>query len=338
MARAWTNLLGKDFMLGIGAAEKDSLRGINFITMGENIRSYKLAWKYLLYAKKNRFTHIYCREEKMLLFMLIYNQLFFRIPLTFCYELHHLMYMDAWWHKRLLKRIEYVISITRAMKDALIKYKYPNSRILVAPDAADISLFGKTVSKNEARAKLGLPLNKKIIIYTGAINEPWKGVGTLYESSKSFDDAHLFLILGGKPHYVDNFRLLYPNRPNFLLLGHKSHAEIPLYLKSADVAVLPNSNKSEVSRISTSPMKLFEYMASGVPIVASDLPSIREILNEKNAIFVEPDNSKDLVFGITRAFEHPETLEGLAKQARLDAEKYTWDKRATDIAKFIQSS
>ena len=85
-------------------------------------------------------------------------------------------------------------------------------------------------------------------------------------------------------------------------------------------------------------MKLFEYMASGVPIVASDLPSIREILNEKNAIFVEPDNSKDLVFGITRAFEHPETLEGLAKQARLDAEKYTWDKRATDIAKFIQSS
>ena len=79
--------------------------------------------------------------------MLIYNQLFFRIPLTFCYELHHLMYMDAWWHKRLLKRIEYVISITRAMKDALIKYKYPNSRILVAPDAADISLLERLLVK-----------------------------------------------------------------------------------------------------------------------------------------------------------------------------------------------
>lgn len=79
--------------------------------------------------------------------MLIYNQLFFRIPLTFCYELHHLMYMDAWWHKRLLKRIEYVISITRAMKDALIKYKYPNSRILAAPDAADISLLERLLVK-----------------------------------------------------------------------------------------------------------------------------------------------------------------------------------------------
>ena len=94
--------------------------------------------------------------------MLIYNQLFFRIPLTFCYELHHLMYMDAWWHKRLLKRIEYVISITRAMKDALIKYKYPNSRILLRPRRCRHFSFGKTVSKNEARAKLGLPLNKKL--------------------------------------------------------------------------------------------------------------------------------------------------------------------------------
>lgn len=272
----------------------------------------------------------------MLLFMIVYNQLFFRMPVTFCYELHHLVYMDVWWHKWLLKRVSYVVSITSAMKDTLSEYKYPSNRILIAPDAVDISLFGKAISKNEARVKLGLPLDKKIVIYTGTIHEPWKGVGTLYEASKSFSDEHLFFVLGGKPHYLDMFYASHPKRSNFLLLGHRVHAEIPLYLKAADVAVLPNSNKSEISRISTSPMKLFEYMASAIPIVASDLPSIREILNDKNAFLVEPDKSEDLARGITSALEHPEIAMTLARQARFDVESHTWEKRAVRITNFIQ--
>ena len=92
MARAWTKSLGKDFMLGIGAGGSDFLGGINFITMGENIKSYKLAWKYLNYVKSNTFTHIYCREEKMILFMVVYNYLFFRIPFRMsfkCNIMHH---------------------------------------------------------------------------------------------------------------------------------------------------------------------------------------------------------------------------------------------------------
>lgn len=336
MARAWTSLLGNEFVLGVGSMDEISAQEMNYIVMGERVKSYNLAWKYLRYIQKNTFTTVYCREEKVLLFMMLYNKLFFRIPLTFCYELHHLVYMDVWWHKILLRKIDYIISITNAMKDALIKYGYPKGRILVAPDAVDLALFDSEISKDEARKRLHLPLDKKIVMYTGDIDEPWKGVGTLYEASKGFDEEYLFVNIGSKPHHVEYFRSLYPDRSNFLLLGHKPHAEIPLYLKSADVVVLPNSGMNEISRVSTSPMKLFEYMASGTPIVASDLPSVREILNERNAILVEPDNLGSLSDGIARVLENPEQSEALAGQARREVEKYTWNKRAAEIARFIK--
>lgn len=336
MARAWTNLLGNEFVLGVGSMDEISAQGVNYIVMGEGVKSYSLAWKYLRYIKENEFTTVYCREEKLLFFMMLYNSLFFRMPLTFCYELHHLVYMDVWWHKFLLNRIDYLISITGTMREALVGKEYLKEHTLVAPDAADISLFDIAISRHDARAKLGLPFEKKIVMYTGDIDEPWKGVGTLYEASKNFGEEYLFVNIGSKPHHVTYFRSLYPDRPNFLLLGHKPHAEIPLYLKSADVVVLPNSGKNEISRVSTSPMKLFEYMASGTPIVASDLQSIREILNERNAILVEPDNPGSLSAGIVCTLENPEQTEALAGQARCDVEKYTWDKRAAEIVRFIK--
>lgn len=337
MARAWTKILDKDFVLGVGEIKDKALPGINFIETGKNVKSYNLSWGYLKFAKQNRFTDIYCREEKVLFFMLVYNKLFFKNKFKFHYEIHHLIYMKKWWHDYVLNNVSSIISITYGMKRVLIDNGYGENKIIVSPDAVDPSLFNIVLNKEEIRKKLNLPNDKKIIIYTGAIIETWKGVGTLYESSKYLDDSFLFMVIGGKPHYRDIFNSAYPPRKNFILLGHKEHKEIPEYLKAGDVLVLPNSAKSEISVISTSPMKLFEYMASNVPIVASDLTSIREILNEKNAIFVEPDNPKSLALGIARAFEYPDISEALARQARLDVGKYTWDKRATDIAKFIQN-
>lgn len=336
MARALVALLGDNFILGIGSAADDSLKGVRVISTGEGVRSYMLAWKYLRYAKREQITHIYCREEKLLFLMMLYNRFFFWLPLTFCYELHHLVYMDAWWHRIMLRMVEFIVSITSPMKQIIAKSGYPADHILVAPDAVDMILFDIKIGKDDARKKLGLPMDKKIVIYAGAIDEPWKGVGVLYEASKHFDDSYFFLILGGKPHYVEWFHSQYPPRSNFVLVGHKPHRDIPLYLRSADVAVLPNSKKNETSRISTSPMKLFEYMASGVPIVASDLPSIREILNEKNSFMVQPDVAADLTRGIRAVTENSQLGTMLATQALKDVSIYTWEARAQKIISFLQ--
>jgi glycosyltransferase involved in cell wall biosynthesis len=99
-------------------------------------------------------------------------------------------------------------------------------------------------------------------------------------------------------------------------------------LRDADVLVLPNRT-SAISTTFTSPLKLFEYMASDRPIVASDLPSFREILRDgENALLVEAGNPQALVAGITRIKDDPELGARLARQAAADVRDYTWTRRA----------
>lgn len=334
MARAFYRILNKNFLFGLRLRSAGYELNIPVIEFIER-RSFILAWRYVRLAERDKYTHIYCREEKLLFFMMIYNRFIVRIPLLFCYEIHHLAYVDTWWHRYVLRHASKVISITHAMKEVLVGMGYPRDGILVAPDAVDGAMFDINVNKDVARRQLGLPADKHIILYTGTINESWKGVGILYEAVRQLGDDYLCVIVGGKPHYVDEFNLLHVPIPNVRLVGHKPHDEIPLYMKAADVCVLPNSATAEISRISTSPLKLFEYMAAGRPIVASDLPSIREIVNEKSAVLVSPDSAAAFANGIRSLIEDPSRATGLAKSAYKAVSEHTWDNRAASITEFI---
>jgi glycosyltransferase involved in cell wall biosynthesis len=110
---------------------------------------------------------------------------------------------------------------------------------------------------------------------------------------------------------------------------------MPIFQKSADILVIPNSGKEDISRLYTSPMKLFEYMASGVPVVASDLPSIREILSENNSVLFIPDDANSLADAIKKILGNPALADKISKQALSDVQKYTWNNRAKEIISFI---
>ena len=334
-SEAFHNSIGDDFLLGLCARKDGYELQIPHKEMG-NVRSYHLAWKYLVLAQDG-FTHIYCREEKLLFFMIVLNQLWFHLPLTFCYEIHHLAYQHVWWHAYILRHVRHVVSITHGLKDSLVRAEYLEEHILVAPDAVDIGMFDTGEGKDAARATLGLPQEKSIVLYTGTIDEPWKGVGVLYRAMRELDDSFLCVIVGGKPHYVEEFNTLYPPLSNMVLVGHKPHEDIPLYLRAADALILPNSATVEISRIATSPMKLFEYMASGRPIVASELPSTLEILNDHNAYLVVPDDAEDLAKGIRTLTQNPDLGAALATQARSDVSLHTWEKRSSAILAFLQT-
>ena len=116
---------------------------------------------------------------------------------------------------------------------------------------------------------------------------------------------------------------------NLTWVKNKPLKEIPKWLSQAKILILPNNNKDPY----TSPMKMFEYMASGRPIVASNIPAIREVLNENNAMLVRPDCIDK---GIQLLLNDEELGKRLAKQARIDVEQYTLDKRAEKIIEFIK--
>ena len=106
---------------------------------------------------------------------------------------------------------------------------------------------------------------------------------------------------------------------------------MPQYLAAADVLVLPTSAREPIGARFTSPLKLFEYMAAGRPIVASDVPSSREVLTEETAIFVRPDSVSSLAEGISRALRDQAFSSNISNNARELVKQYTWSRRAEII-------
>jgi glycosyltransferase involved in cell wall biosynthesis len=158
----------------------------------------------------------------------------------------------------------------------------------------------------------------------------WKGAQTFADAAMRFTNYQLAVFVGGTDWDLEDFKEKNKNNSHILVLGRKPHTEIPLYLKAADVLVLPNSAQYKLSSHYTSPLKLFEYMASGTPIVASDIPSLREVLNERTAVFFEADNPVSLHEAVKSVFER-----GFETESLNEVKHYTWEKRAQKIANFI---
>lgn len=228
-----------------------------------------------------------------------------------------------------------LVVITSGLKNFYISHGLPKDCILVASDAVDINQFDIEIEKDNERTKLNLPTDKKIILYTGHLY-PWKGTDTLARSSEFLSSETTIIFIGGTPWDLASFKEKYSSMKNIMILGQKSHIEIPLYLKAADILVLPNSAKEDISRLYTSPMKLFEYMTSKVPIIASNLPSIREIVDESMVYFFPPDDPVSLANVIKEVLnDYQQALKKASKTFEV-AKEYSWDKRAANILKFIK--
>lgn len=259
-----------------------------------------------------------------------------RQSLLIC-EVHNFPQKVGWFYLYLVKKVDKLVVISHGLEEDLIKLGVEPQKILVAPDGVDIEQFNVADSQAECRKKLHLPLDKKIAVYAGHLY-PWKGVFTVLEAAKYLPEV-LFVFVGGTKDDLHSFqaKVAQAGLPNILITGHKKNEEIPYYLKAADILLLPNSAGEKISSRYTSPLKLFEYMASGVPMVASDLPSLREILNEDNAILVKPDNAEDLAGGINQVLQNKEFVDKIAKKSQQDVLEHSWKERAKQIKDFIFS-
>lgn len=278
------------------------------------------------YAKKSGADFIYCRDNILLSSLL-------NVDKKVIFEAHVFPEKVNKNQIELWNKCHKIVVITDGLKKLFVERGLSEEKVLVAPDGVDLKYFSISETKEECRKKSGLPEDKKIILYTGHLYK-WKGIDTLLESAKFLKDF-LFVFVGGTEKDVEIFKAKIEGLENVLALGHHPYGEIPYFQKAADILVLPNTATEKISSVYTSPLKLFEYMASGAPIVASNLPSIREILNEDTAWFFEADNAKSLAGTIKEAIENEKESTEKAEQSLEEVKKYTWDKRAENILKFI---
>ncbi len=287
-------------------------------------------------------TATFLLAAKIYLFFRKYDLLYTREQLVglafrnFVLELHFLPKTVKAAHNKIYGRAKKIVILTSGIKDLLIGYGVPLGKIIVEPDGVNLEKFGIEISKDEARKKIGLPLDKKIALYWGSFfRYEYKGVRVLLEATRYFNNEFLFVLVGGSDQEIKLAGSEY-DTSNIKLLGHQQYYLAPIYMKAADVLLLPNKSGDIESEQYTSPLKMFEYMASGRVIVATKLPSLREILDENCAILVESNSAESLAAGIKETFADPQKSEKLARRAKEIVANHSWQKRASRILNFIE--
>ncbi len=233
-------------------------------------------------------------------------------------------------------RIGGIITINHLLAKRYRQFGCSPESISVISDAVEASNFA-LISKAPARKQLGIPADRYIAMYVGQMYV-WKGVDTLIAAAAHLSDEHCIWLVGGTPEELPRIRRALAELDNSLVVatGYIEHREVPTYLAAADVLVLPNSGQHEISRFYTSPLKMFEYMAAGRAIIASDLPSIREVLTDgENALLVPPDNPKALAETIKHLRANSAITNQIAERAKADSASHSWDGRAQQILKFV---
>jgi len=240
-------------------------------------------------------------------------------------------------YKIALKRVKGIVVITDRLKKKFIEeYGIAKEKILVARDSVNLQKFSEVDIDKKIWLKHGINIDKKIILYTGTLGKE-KGVDTLALSSPCVSQDTQIVFIGGNQEQADAFREKYKAYKNISALGYVEHELIPKYIAAADVLILPDLSTDTYANLFTSPMKLFEYMASGRVIVASDIPSLREVLTEDSCLFFESGNEKSLAAKILVALNDNTGSERLGKKAQEIVSHFTWTKRGDAIINHVFS-
>jgi glycosyltransferase involved in cell wall biosynthesis len=198
-------------------------------------------------------------------------------------------------------------------------------KIFELPNGVDIEKYNPNNDGSIIRKRLNIE-GKKIILFVGALDKPhfFKGVDILLESFKRINNSNYHLVIVGdgdlKLNYIEKAsRMGISSQVTFS--GRVSEDDLPLFYATSDVTVLPSTTMGEAFGL-----VLVEAMATGKPVIASNLPGVRSVVDDgKNGFLAIPGDSEDLASKIQIILSNEETCYNFGKNGRKKAEKkYSW--------------
>ena len=232
-------------------------------------------------------------------------------------------------------------TVTETLKRIAVKEWNAEARkISIIPNGVDVEIFNTDVEPFGFKKRFGK--NSPIITFVGALG-PWHGIQNLINAIplilKENADAK-FLIVGKAKEYsttqlkemVEKLKL--GDAVHFL--GSVKHEEVPRILIESDIGVAPYSNRD----YGFSPLKIFEYMACSLPVVCSDLPSTREIIeNGKDGILVKAWKREDFANAILELMCNEQKRKRIGAEGKKKAlGNYTWEKSTEKLIRLYNSS
>ena len=285
-------------------------------------------------VKEGKYDFAYCRSYRGAIYLVNCN-----IPTIVEIHSPEIKNSDL---KRLLnmgenKAFIAISTISEELKIKFVKFGFPEDKIIVQDDAVDVQkyeLVKKT--KKEIRTELCLPINKKIITYCGSLRRG-KGIFDLLRLAESMSEERdvLFLIVGGPESRKKYFEKLVISKgfKNIVFKGFVENKLVPRYLKSSDCLVMLyniNEERAIMDIETTSPIKLFEYLASKTPFVITDIKVSKRILGKEHEALVKMGNIDFIKNKVKWLLNN-----GFSQDYFCIAERHTYKKRCLELIKLI---
>lgn len=257
--------------------------------------------------------------------------------------LSRLLRLQANWAIRYnLKAADCVICLSEPLKNYVIgKWEIPAEKIIVLPLAADIQRFRPDPdSREKIRESLGLGTDP-IIIFVGNFYA-WHDVATLLKAFvqvlETHPDAHLVLVGDGTTRQAmkqlaDDLNIAHA----VIFTGMVAHRDVPHYIAAADIAVVPYPVLKQ--DVWFSPLKLFEYMATGTAVIASNVGQLSEWVSDgRSGMLLPPEDVSALTNAIVRLIDDPALRLRLGQKAREEIMgKYSWEHYIEQLDKLFIS-
>jgi len=261
-----------------------------------------------------------------------------RLPVIFEIHIQPTGLFGPAWHRAFasLPGRKRLVSITHALVRVLesdFGMHFSADEVVIAPNGVDLERFAALPDPVTARRQIGLRAAPTVMctghLYAG------RGADLFLALAKSLPQAH-FVWVGGRPADIAAWKQR-AESANIAFTGFIPNCDLPLYQAAADVLLMPysrsimgSSGNADSANVA-SPMKMFEYMATGRAILSADLPVIHEVLNDKNAVFCEPDDLTSWKSAMETLLIDESRRTALGKQAKHDIQGYTWLSRAERI-------
>jgi glycosyltransferase involved in cell wall biosynthesis len=229
-----------------------------------------------------------------------------------------------------------LLPITHALRRELDR-RYqpilPEKQVVIAPDGVDLERYAHLPDAEAARRQLGLAPGLTVVctghLYLG------RGAELFLALAAKFQQIN-FLWVGGRGRDAEEWRGRASALTNVTFTGFIPNEKIPLYQAAADILLMPYERTVSTSSGGNtadicSPMKMFEYMAAGRAILSSDLPVLREVLDEGSAVFCPPEDAGAWGQSLRQLLTDQKRRQELAQRARAEVEKYSWLARADRI-------
>lgn len=213
---------------------------------------------------------------------------------------------------------------------------------LIAPDGVDLERYEHIPTTSEARMNWReltgnfLPVDGFVAGYSGHLYSG-RGIGLILTLAQRLPEIY-FLLIGGEPDDVAELKGIVNKREleNVFIIGFVPNSQLPGYQAMCDVLLMPYQKQVAASSGGDianylSPLKLFEYLACGRAILSSNLPVLQEILDDSNALLLDPQDLDNWVQSVVMLKNDPVTRSRLAKKAQQDSRQYTWISRAEKI-------